>query len=145
MTSYGSTSGDLFVFGHSEGAVMAASLAGHDPQITNVVFIGGSGTTQLFDFIAGAYRKCFDVSVCIAEIDRQLQAINANPSSSNQFSCPLQAMDIDLCSCVAERACTWHSAQTTIRLHPCPRRSPSQSSKSLEQTCPSGEYPMPTT
>jgi pimeloyl-ACP methyl ester carboxylesterase len=82
VTSYGPTSGDLFVFGHSEGAVMAAPLAGHDPHITDVVFIGGSGTTQLFDFIAGAYRKCFDVSVCIAEIDRQLQAINANPSSS---------------------------------------------------------------
>lgn len=74
------------VLGHSEGAVMAALLAGHDPQITDVVSIGGSGTTQLFDFIANAYRKCFDVSACIADIEQQLQAINANPSSSTQFS-----------------------------------------------------------
>jgi len=35
------------VFGHSEGAVMADLLAGVDQTVTDVVSIGGSGTTQL--------------------------------------------------------------------------------------------------
>lgn len=74
------------VVGLSEGAVMAALLAGHDSRITDVVLIGGSGTTQLFDFIAGAYKRCFDVSACIGDIDRQLQAVNADPSSSTEFA-----------------------------------------------------------
>lgn len=74
------------VLGLSEGAVMAALLAGHDSQVTDVISIGGSGTTQLFDFVAGAYRQCFDVSVCLADIDKQVGAISAHPSSSTLFA-----------------------------------------------------------
>ena len=42
----------MVVLGGSEGAVMASLLAGHDSRVTDVIAIGGSGTTQLFDFIA---------------------------------------------------------------------------------------------
>lgn len=74
------------VFGHSEGAVMAAMLAARDHTITDVISIGGSGTTQLFDFVASAYRRCFDVAACLADIDRDLDAINAKPDSPTDFA-----------------------------------------------------------
>jgi pimeloyl-ACP methyl ester carboxylesterase len=74
------------VFGGSEGAVMAALLAAKDARITDVVAIGGSGTTQLYDFIAQAYRTCFNVAACLADVDSQVRAIAADPSSSTAFA-----------------------------------------------------------
>ena len=74
------------VFGTSEGAVMASLLAARDALVTDVVFIGGSGTTQLFDFLAFAYQRCFDRSRCIAEVERQARAIAARPQSSTDFA-----------------------------------------------------------
>jgi predicted esterase len=73
-------------FGFSEGAVMADMLAGRDTTITDVVAMGGSGTTQLFDFVALAYQRCFDTSTCLADIDRDVDAINANTDSSTDFA-----------------------------------------------------------
>lgn len=73
-------------FGFSEGAVMADLLAGRDETITDVIAIAGSGTTQLFDFVALAYRRGFDTSVSLSEIERNVQAINANPDSSSEFA-----------------------------------------------------------
>jgi pimeloyl-ACP methyl ester carboxylesterase len=74
------------LFGTSEGAVMASLLAANDKKISDVVVIGGSGTTQLFDFLAFAYQRCFDRSECIAEVERQARAIAAVPQSSTQFA-----------------------------------------------------------
>jgi pimeloyl-ACP methyl ester carboxylesterase len=74
------------VFGTSEGAVMASLLAASDERVTDAVVIGGSGTTQLFDFIAFAYQRCFDRSQCVAEIERQARAIAAAPQSATDFA-----------------------------------------------------------
>jgi dipeptidyl aminopeptidase/acylaminoacyl peptidase len=74
------------VIGESEGAVMASLLAGHDNSITDVALIGGSGTTQLFDFVAFAYRRCADVSPCLSQIQSQVAAIKADPTSSTLFA-----------------------------------------------------------
>jgi dienelactone hydrolase len=74
------------VFGHSEGAVMADLLAGSDPRVTDVVSIAGTGTTQLFDFLALAYQRCFDRAACIADVERQARAIAANPDSASDFA-----------------------------------------------------------
>lgn len=74
------------VLGSSEGAVMASVMAANDPKITDVVSVSGSGTTQLFDFIAQAYRSCFDTSACLAEIDRNVVAIKSDPYSSTKFA-----------------------------------------------------------
>jgi len=74
------------VFGVSEGAVMAALVAGHDSQVSDVIQIGGSGTTQLFDFFASAYRHCFDISVCLARIEKQEYEIAEDPNSSTKFA-----------------------------------------------------------
>ena len=74
------------VIGVSEGGVMAALLASHDPLVTDVVSMGGSGTTQLFDFIENAYRHCFDASLCLDDLDKQLAAIRSDPQSSTQLA-----------------------------------------------------------
>jgi pimeloyl-ACP methyl ester carboxylesterase len=74
------------LFGVSEGAVVAALLAGADPDVTDVISIGGSGTTQLFDFLVFAYQRCFDRSRCIAEVERQAAAIRAAPDSATDFA-----------------------------------------------------------
>jgi hypothetical protein len=65
---------------------MASVVAANDPTITDVVSISGSGTTQLFDFIAQAYRSCFDASACLADIDRTIAAIKDDPNSSTNFA-----------------------------------------------------------
>lgn len=74
------------VLGTSEGAVMAAMLAAQDKLITDVVAISGSGTSQLYDFFAQAYRTCFDVSKCLANVENTVRAIAADPDSSTQFA-----------------------------------------------------------
>jgi len=74
------------IFGSSEGAVMASVVAANDSSITDVVFMSGSGTTQLFDFIAQAYRSCFNVSACLADIEKDLVAIKSDPSSATKFA-----------------------------------------------------------
>jgi predicted esterase len=75
----------ILVIGHSEGAVMADFLAGSDSRITDVVALGGSGTSQLFDFVANAYR-CFDVSKCLEEISANVRAINADPNNASALA-----------------------------------------------------------
>lgn len=74
------------VLGTSEGAVMASLVAANDPAITDVVSISGSGTTQLFDFVAQAYRNCFDTSLCLADIEKNVVAIKSDPTSSTKFA-----------------------------------------------------------
>lgn len=74
------------LFGFSEGAVMASLLAARDPAITDVISVSGSGTTQVFDFVARAYRLCFDASACLSEVERNVDAINANPQSATEFA-----------------------------------------------------------
>jgi pimeloyl-ACP methyl ester carboxylesterase len=74
------------VFGHSEGAVMATMLAGSDASITDVIAIGGSGTTQLYDFIVHAYRTCFNAPACLADVENKARAIARNPDSANDFA-----------------------------------------------------------
>jgi pimeloyl-ACP methyl ester carboxylesterase len=74
------------LFGHSEGAVMADLLAGSDPGVTDVISIGGAGSTQLFDLLALPYQTCFDRTACIADVERQARAIAANPQSATDFA-----------------------------------------------------------
>ena len=79
----------VLVFGVSEGAVMAAGLARALPEVTHVALIGGTGTSQLFDFTANAYRAGTsddDTLARLADIDATVDAINAEPRSSVKFA-----------------------------------------------------------
>ncbi|WP_229411908.1 prolyl oligopeptidase family serine peptidase [Massilia sp. Root1485] len=79
----------VLVFGVSEGAVMAAGLARALPEVTHVALIGGTGTSQLFDFAANAYRAGTnddDTLARLRDIDATVDAINADPRSSVKFA-----------------------------------------------------------
>lgn len=79
----------VLVFGTSEGAVMAAGLARAEPAVTHVAMIGGTGTSQLFDFAANAYRaggSDEDIQARLADIDATVDAINADPRSTDKFA-----------------------------------------------------------
>lgn len=73
------------IIGFSEGATMATLLASHDNKVSDVVLIGASGVTQIFDFIARDYNKCFDVSKCLSALDHELSEIYLDPSSTSKF------------------------------------------------------------
>jgi pimeloyl-ACP methyl ester carboxylesterase len=47
----------VLVLGHSEGAIVAATLAAEDPRISHLALLSGSGPTQLFDLLAAARRE----------------------------------------------------------------------------------------
>jgi poly(3-hydroxybutyrate) depolymerase len=74
------------VLGASEGAVMASLLASRDRQVTDVIAVGGSGTTQLFDFLAAAYARCFNRSLCVTDVEKQVAAIHADPTSITKYA-----------------------------------------------------------
>ncbi len=74
------------VLGLSEGAVMAAALAARDSKVTDVISIGGSGTTQLYDFIVSSYRDCADAPACLRDVEGQARAIAAQPESATSFA-----------------------------------------------------------
>lgn len=74
------------IFGASEGAVMASLLARRDETITDVVAISGSGTSQLFDFVAHAYQYCFDRAKCLDDVQRNFISITQNPDSATHFA-----------------------------------------------------------
>ncbi len=74
------------VLGSSEGAVMATLLAAADPAVTDVAVLGGSGTTQAYDFIVNAYTTCFDTPRCLAQVEEQVKAIAAKPGSATDFA-----------------------------------------------------------
>jgi len=79
----------VLVFGVSEGAVMAAGLARALPEVTHVALIGGTGTSQLFDFAANAYRAGTtddDTLARLRDIDATVDAINADPRSGVKFA-----------------------------------------------------------
>jgi hypothetical protein len=79
----------VLVFGVSEGAVMAAGLARALPEVTHVALVGGTGTSQLYDFAANAYRAGTsddDTLARLADIDATVDAINADPRSTDKFA-----------------------------------------------------------
>jgi predicted esterase len=76
------------IFGQSEGAVMAALMAGHDASITDVVGVGMSGSSQLFDFTALTYAEpgtASDHVAALDALDAEVKAINAKPDSITDF------------------------------------------------------------
>ena len=78
----------VLVIGVSEGAQMAASLAHDISEIQDVALLGGSGTTQLFDFAAAIYRSSGsdeEKRKRLQELDDSFNAIRADPASTSKF------------------------------------------------------------
>jgi pimeloyl-ACP methyl ester carboxylesterase len=87
----------VLIIGMSEGSAMAAGLARAVPEVTHVALLGGPpGTTQLYDFVVGAYRNKGgnkgadegsdeDKLRRLQELDATVDAINADPRSTDKF------------------------------------------------------------
>ena len=76
----------ILVFGFSEGAGIASQLAMINSSVTHVISSGGSGVSQMYDFIASAYQNCFDRSECINQAYSILEKILKDPNSSTKFA-----------------------------------------------------------
>ncbi|MES2823255.1 MAG: alpha/beta fold hydrolase [Pseudomonadota bacterium] len=80
------TPAQILIFGHSEGAGIASKVAVENSLVTHVIASGGSGISQMFDFVAFAYQNCFDRSACVDQAYRELDNINLDPQSSTKFA-----------------------------------------------------------
>lgn len=79
----------VYVFGVSEGAVVASRLAALRPkQISRVALIGLSGSSQLFDFVQSTYQTTEsdgDVVAELAALETTIRDVNKNPTSADKF------------------------------------------------------------
>ena len=76
----------ILLFGQSEGAGIASELAAINTSVTHVITTGGSGTTQLYDFVVFAYQNCFNRSACVEQAYVQLDDISKDPQSVTRFA-----------------------------------------------------------
>ncbi len=76
----------ILLFGFSEGAGIASQVAATNHLVTHVITSGGSGTSQMFDFVAFAYKNCFERSKCIDDAYLTLENILKEPDSSTKFA-----------------------------------------------------------
>lgn len=79
----------VLVIGTSEGATMAAGLARALPEITDVVLLGATGPTQLYDFAANIHRTDDSDAAKLRrlqDVDATLRAIDADPRSADKFA-----------------------------------------------------------
>lgn len=77
----------ILIIGVSEGATVAAALVAKDPRLTSLAMIGASGTTQLYDFVVGAYGGGTDDAALsrLNELSDQVRAIKAEPETATKF------------------------------------------------------------
>lgn len=81
--------GRVLVIGISEGATAAAALAARNRAITDVALVGGSGPSQVYDFVANAYAGGSTDADRLKEIESlgtQLDAIRADPANWRKFA-----------------------------------------------------------
>lgn len=79
----------VLVIGISEGATMAAGLARALPEVSDVALVGGSGSTQLFDFAASIHRGSAadaDKVRALQELDATVSDIDTHPRSTVKFA-----------------------------------------------------------
>ena len=81
--------GRILVIGISEGATAAAALAARNPAVTDVALVGGSGPSQLYDFVAAAYAGSGTDAgrlKAIEGLQAQLAEIRADPDDWRKFA-----------------------------------------------------------
>ena len=81
--------GSSLVLGVSEGATAAAGLAEKEGRVTNVAMVSGSGPSQLFDFVAGAYAaggSDDDIQARLDEVEATREKIAAAPDDAKTLA-----------------------------------------------------------
>lgn len=82
----------VMLIGHSEGADVAAVVAGRDERVTHVACLAGGSAPQFFDsFVsrrnelraAGATAQ--EIAKSLAELEQQIRTILADPDSTEKF------------------------------------------------------------
>lgn len=79
----------VLVIGYSEGAPVAAGLARALNEVTDVVLIGATGPTQLYDFAANIYRSNDSDEGKIRQLqtlDATFSSIAADPTNTSKFA-----------------------------------------------------------
>ena len=82
----------VLVVGHSEGAEVAAAVAGARPDVTHVAFLAGGGPSEGVDAAFFARRRAVaagagpeEVERAVAEVETDFRAILADPGSTRKF------------------------------------------------------------
>ena len=76
------------ILGLSEGASVAAAVARNNPRVTHVAMIAGSGTTQAFDMLLGAYSEGGSDAVIAARLeplDHEIRQVLADPDNPDRW------------------------------------------------------------
>lgn len=82
--------GEIYLYGWSDGGMIAAHVAAYTPEVKRVV-LGGTGggipmTTQFEQYIMCAPDRTKDRDACIADLRKQIQEIKDNPSPLKTWS-----------------------------------------------------------
>jgi dienelactone hydrolase len=81
----------VLVVGHSEGGLVACSVAAHNPFVTHVATLAGGGATQLFDLIELARRGDLcgsggaDPEECVQRLLAMWDDVLKSPDSADAF------------------------------------------------------------
>lgn len=78
----------VLVIGLSEGAPIAAGLARDLPEVSDVVLVGATGPTQLYDFAASIHLTKEDDAEKVRrleELNVNFSAISADPANTSKF------------------------------------------------------------
>ncbi|HEX8406769.1 MAG TPA: prolyl oligopeptidase family serine peptidase [Duganella sp.] len=81
--------GSSLVLGVSEGATAAAGLAEKEGRVTNVAMVSGSGPSQLYDFVVGAYAaggSDDDIKARLDEVEATREKIAAAPDDAKTLA-----------------------------------------------------------
>lgn len=85
-------SNKVILFGHSEGADVAAAVAAKDERVTHVVFLSGGGAPQFFDFFV-MQRKSMEeqgntsdeIESAMGKLEQKIAEIMQDSDSIDQF------------------------------------------------------------
>lgn len=82
----------VLIVGHSEGADVAAAVAGEDPRVTHVAFLSGGGALQFFDFFVMRRKQMVaegasaeQIEAAIEKLENEIRDVMADPDSESKF------------------------------------------------------------
>lgn len=83
-------SGEIYVFGWSDGGMIGAHVAAYTPEVKRAV-LGGTGggipmTTQFENYFMCAPDRTKDRDACVADVRKQFQEIRDNPTPLKTWS-----------------------------------------------------------
>lgn len=82
----------ILLVGHSEGADVAAAVAGIDSRVTHVAFLSGGGAFQFFDFFISHRRTLTqenksseEIEEAMEQLEQKIREIMSEPNNTKKF------------------------------------------------------------